>query len=265
MAILTVSREFGSGGREIAQGVARLLSYEYVDKERILSDLRAAGGEWGKRAQELDEHRPTIWEKYDWSFRGFSALIQSCILNHALRGNAVIVGRGGNFLLKDIPSALNIRITAPLDKRLRRIMMRESVDMETARWLAKKTDKDRASFIHAIYNKQLDDPAEYDLIFDTSIKSEDEIVKTIKDLLMEKDQFTSDIKTLQMRAEAARVQAALLTNPRFIIPTLEVYHDGKDIVLRGIVHTPHEHKLVEEEAKRIAKGLPVRCELHYRK
>jgi len=97
MAILTISREFGSGGREIGQAVAALLNYEYIDKQNILSDLKSAGHEWEKWGRDLDEHCPTIWEKYDWSFRGFSALLQRCILDHALRGKAVIMGRGGNF------------------------------------------------------------------------------------------------------------------------------------------------------------------------
>lgn len=46
MAILTVSREFGSGGREIGQAVAKVLNYTYIDKERLLADMRASGKEW---------------------------------------------------------------------------------------------------------------------------------------------------------------------------------------------------------------------------
>jgi len=68
-----------------------------------------------------------------------------------------------------------------------------------------------------------------------------------------------------MRTEAARIKSSLLTNPRFLIPTVDVLLEGKDIVIRGVVHSPKEHKAVEEEAKRIANDLPVRCELHYRK
>ena len=45
MAILTISREFGSGGREIGQDIAKLLNYEYINKERLLDDIHAAGKE----------------------------------------------------------------------------------------------------------------------------------------------------------------------------------------------------------------------------
>ncbi|MBI5739993.1 MAG: cytidylate kinase family protein [Nitrospirae bacterium] len=265
MAILTISREFGSGGREIGQAVASLLNYEYVNKQRLLADLKAVGSEWEKWGRELDEHSPTVWEKYDWSFRGFSALIQSAILDRALGGKAVIMGRGGNFLLRDIPSALRVRVVAPLEKRLERIMMRESVDRDTAKWLAEKTDNERAGFIRSIYGKEWDDPDAYDIVFDTGKRNEEEVIKIIRDNLLEKEESTSGTETLRMRAEAARVKAGLLTNPELFIPTLDVFCDEGGIVLRGVVHSAKEHKAVEEEARRLEKDLPVRCELHYRK
>jgi hypothetical protein len=265
MAILTISREFGSGGREIGHAVAALLNYEYLDREGMLSDLRTAGGKWEKWGKDLDEHRPTVWEKFDWSFRGFSALIQSCILDHALKGNVVIMGRGGNFLLEGVPSAWRVRFVAPLEKRVERVMIRESVDTETAKWLAEKMDNERAAFVRSVYGREWNDPDGYDVIFDTGKRDEEEIVRIIGDNLLEKDQAASSTETLRMRAAAARVKAGLLTDSKLFIPTLDVFYDGEGIVLRGVVHRSKEHKAVEEEAKKLAEGLPLRCELHYRK
>jgi osmotically-inducible protein OsmY len=45
---------------------------------------------------------------------------------------------------------------------------------------------------------------------------------------------------------------------------LDVLYDGRQIVLRGIIHNPKEHKRVEDEAKKIAGGTAIRCDLHYR-
>jgi cytidylate kinase len=61
MAILTVSRELGSGGREIARAVASELNYDYVDKQRIFDDIKAAGSKWEKWGEALDEHCHTVW------------------------------------------------------------------------------------------------------------------------------------------------------------------------------------------------------------
>ncbi|MFZ2196494.1 MAG: cytidylate kinase-like family protein [Thermodesulfovibrionales bacterium] len=267
MAILTVSREFGSGGREIGQAVAKVLNYTYIDKERLLADMRASGKEWEEWGKNLDEHCPTIWEKYDWSFRGFTALLQSLILHYALTDRVVIMGRGGNFLLKDIPYALRIRVVAPLDKRIDRIIKRESMDRDTAHWLIEKTDRDRSCLIHLLYGKHWDDQADYDMVFDAGEKTLDEIVNIVKDALLEKEKFTTDAarKLLQLRATAAKIKAEILVDHGLFIPTLDVYPEGEDLILRGVIHSPKEHKTLEDKAKKIAGDIPLKCQLHYRK
>jgi len=209
MAILTISREFGSGGREIGQAVAKILNYEFINKARLLDEIRATGKKWEEWGQNLDEHCPTMWEKYDWSFRGFTAMLQSLILNYALNDKVVIMGRGGNFLLKDIPYALRVRVTASIEQRVQRIMKRESMDKDTAHWLIEKTDKERACFIHLIYGKHWDSPEEYDMVLDTGSKSIDELTGIVKESLLKKDRFKTKEagNNLIMRALAAKIKA----------------------------------------------------------
>lgn len=267
MAILTISREFGSGGRELGQAISRELGYRYIDRTKILEDIRQAGEKWERWSKTLDEHCPTVWEKYDWSFKGFAALIQSVILQEALKNNVVIMGRGGNFLLKDIPYALRIHVIAPIDKRIDRIMARESVDHDTARWLIEKSDSERSCFIHLIYGRPWNEIAEYDMVFDTGVKTLDELTAIVHDALSDKDTCHTEaaIKLLQMRAKAARIKAEILIDHDFFIPTLDVYTDGESLILRGVIHNPEEHKKIEEKATRLAGGIPLKCELHYRR
>lgn len=267
MAILTVSREYGSGGREIGRAVSDILNYEYIDKEKMLDEIRKTGKKWEEWGKDFDEHCPTVWEKYDWSFRGFGALLENVILEYALKDRAVIMGRGGNFLLRDIPHALKIRVIAPIENRVERIVARESVDRGTAHWLAGKIDNERKCFINSLYGKNWDESSAYDLIFDTGTKTLEEIVEIIKDAVSEKEKFNNEEsqKILRMKALAARVKAGILTDPHFFIPTLDVYHDGTSIILRGITHTPKEHKRIEDAARKLAGDVPLKCELHYRK
>ncbi len=266
-AILTISREFGSGGREIGQAVARDLGFRYVDRETLLADIRKDGAKWEQWAENLDEHYPTVWEKYDWSYRGFAALMQWHILEHACHGGVVIVGRGGNFALKGVPHAFRIRVTAPQDVRIERIIRRESVDRDTARWLCDKTDKERAGFLHAIYGGRWDDPAEYDKVFRVTGQSVDNEASEVKSALMDRERACTEPaqQALRMLSAAARVRAGIATNPRIFIPVFDVLPDGDGLVLRGITHTPKEQERINDEAKRLAGGLPIRCELHYRK
>lgn len=266
MAILTISREIGSGGREIGYNISKLLNYEYIDKEKIFSDMRADGKKWEEWGKTLDEHRPSIWEKYDWSFQAWGALIQSHIFEYALKNNVVIMGRGGNFLLKGIHHALRIRITAPIEMRIKRITRRDSTDEVTAKWLAEKTDKERAGFINALYGKDLNDPSEYDMVFDAGAKPIEEITDIVKNTLLERGKLATEdaMKNLRMRARAAKVKAGILIDSSFFVPTLEVYPEGEGIILRAVIHSTKEHKRIEEKAKELAGDIPLKCELHYR-
>ncbi|HTG02165.1 MAG TPA: YjbE family putative metal transport protein [Nitrospirota bacterium] len=266
-AILTVSREFGSGGREIGLAVARELGYRYVDRETIFEDIRKDGPKWEEWAKDLDEHSPTLWEKNDWSYRGFVALMQWHLLEYAKEGGVVIMGRGGNFLLKDLPHAFRIHITAPLETRWERIMNRESLDRDSAKLLCEKTDHERARFSQAIYGKRWDDPDEYDRLFSVPGRSIDDVVSAVKKELLEREMLATDEarQWLIMLAAAAKIKAGIAVNPRFFIPVFDVLYNGREILLRGVTHTPREHKAIEEAARELAGGLPLRCELHYRK
>ena len=266
MAVLTISREFGSGGGKIGREVADSLGYDFVDKERLMSDISAHGKKWRDWGKDLDEHCPTLWEKYDWSFRGFTALMESHILDYALKDKVVIIGRGGNFLLKDVPYALRVRISAPLETRVERILNRESVDRETAIWLIERTDRERSCLIHLIYGKRWDDPREYDMVFDSGVRTEEEIRVLLNKALIERDRLYTDEARhhLAMRATAAKVKAGILTSPGLFVPTLDVFYDGQRLILRGIIHNPHEHKKIEAEAERLAGDAPIKCELRYR-
>lgn len=266
MAILTISREYGSGGREVGRAAAEQLGYTYVDKDRIMADVRTAGPKWEQWAKNLDEHCPTIWEKYDWSFRGFGALLQSRILEYAAAGNAVIMGRGGNFLLRGVPAAYRIRVTAPREQRIVAIMRRDDAERKTAEWLVEKIDRERECFIRALYGKPWDDPAEYDGVFDAGSRPVNDIVDAVKNELVKRDTFnTGEVRReLSLRALAAKVKAAIATDPHLFVPVLDVVHEGNEIVLRGVTHDPGEHKRIEEAARAVAGAVPVRCDLHYR-
>jgi cytidylate kinase len=271
MAILTIARKYGSGGREVGQAVAEQLNYDYIDRGRILNDMRAEGKQWEERAKYFDENYPNLWERYDWSFKGFVALNQSYFLGYALKDKAVIMGRGGNFLLKGIPFVLRVRVIAPIERRIERVMERESVNSENARWLIEKADHEMASAIYLIYGRDWDNPTEYEMVFNTDIQTPDEILTAIKNGLLEKEKFNTEKarKILQLRALAAKIKAEITTDPQYSISVLDVNpkEEGlfeKGLILRGTVHNQNDIKLIEKIAKKLAGDVPIECELQYR-
>jgi len=69
MAILTISRQHGSTGKEIGRQIAQDLGFEYIDRERMLRDIKETGQDWEKLVKEFEEHDPSLWERYDWGFK----------------------------------------------------------------------------------------------------------------------------------------------------------------------------------------------------
>jgi cytidylate kinase len=266
MAILSISREYRSGGREIGRAVAQEMQYEFVDKDRILLDLKASGEKWRNLAEDLDEVRPTLWEKFDREYRAFIALMECHIYDHALKDRAVIIGRGSNFLLADIPQALKVRLTAPLEVRVERLMRESEMDRRTALWLIEKTDRTRAGYIQSVYGKHWEDQKYYDRIFDTGIQTFEEVTRILVEALKDRDREATPEARQRLKdlALTARVKSQLFTNPKILVPTLEITHDGQAVVLQGVVHNPKEYHLVEEIARQAADPHPIRNELHYR-
>ncbi len=266
MAIVTISREYGSGGKDIGKGIAQQSGYVFVDREQIFKDLEKDGKQWLAWAEELDEHCPTLWERFDRSFSGFVALVEKIIYEYAQKNNVVIVGRGGNCLLRDIPHALRIRIVAPLEVRVGRIMVREKTDRDAAARMIQHIDHERSCYINTVYHQNWSDPQDYDVLFDTGRLTFDEVIKRVTDVIPEKDRAadTAAKERVIQRALAATVKARIAVEPHVFVPTLEVVHDGAKIIVRGIIHSPKEHERVENLARQAAMPVPVQCELHYR-
>jgi cytidylate kinase len=266
MAILTISRQQGSIDREITQTMARLWNYEYIDRKKILDDVAAQGPQWEEFGKEFDEHYPNVWERYDRSYMGFVILSQSIILNHALKDNVIIVGRGGNFLLKDVPYALSVRIVAPLEQRLEAITRKENLSRGAAELLVKKVDKDMSRSVQRIYGQNIDDPSAYDLFFDLGVLPVNDVMAAIRSALLVKDTLKTEeaVKTLQMKALARKVRAGVVTDPKLFIPVFDVLPGKDQLLVTGIVHNPEEYKKVEKLVKGLAGAVPVEFSLHYR-
>ena len=266
MAILTICRESGALGEEIGRAVAEKLGYEFLARDTIFEEIGKHGEQWLKWGREMDDHKPSIWERFDLSFAGFVALKESIMYDHATRNNVVLMGRGGNWMLEDVPYALRVRIMAPFETRLERIVKREGIDTETAREMIEEGDEERAAYLKAIYHKDWSKAKYYDIIFDTGNLGQEEVVKMILDELQARDQkfTTRAAEKLAQTALAAKVKAEIITKGISFIPTLEVKHDGKEIVLKGTIHKAEERKNILEIATCAAGSTPVKDKLHYR-
>ena len=271
MSILTIAREYGSGGKEIGRKVAERMGYEYVDRGRILEDMRKIGAQWEELAKYFDENEPDVWERFEWSFRGYVALVQLHILQYALQDNIVIMGRGGNFLLKGIPHVLRIRTMAPIEKRIEKVMQWQETNSENAEWLIKRADKEMAGAVYLIYGFVWDDPAQYDMLFDTGLQTYDAIVEAIAKELQAREGLKTEkaVKLLELKVLAAKIDAELTTDNTLRISSLDVKLKEEGLVeygliVSGAVYANEDISRVKDITNRIAGSAPIEYDLHFR-
>lgn len=220
MAVVTIAHETGSGGPEIGIELAKRLGYRFVDREMISEGARQYGVGEDKLAQ-LDETKPSLFERFDVETRQYITVLQSALLDVAEQDNVVINSRGGQVLLRGIPHVLRVRVIAPLDLRVKRVMkkmaaqMQESVDLRTTAEMVRRSDQEKHGRMRYLYDLDWSDPALYDIVINTEKLPFDAAVEMIAGLMriMGLQTTPESQQLVRDRALASRVRAALAGHP----------------------------------------------------
>lgn len=245
MAIITISREMGSGGIPIAHEAAEKLGYTLVDGEAIQS-VAAKYGLTPEQFEIADEKPPAFVETVDSQIEVNLNQIELIILEYALKGNIIIYGRGGQDLLDGIKSVLRVRIVAPFEERVERWAEREWLDPDLARITVRKCDQQRAGFIKYYFDRDWDDPMHYDLLINTSKLSEDMAVQLICDAIGDQNlteaKDTSKEKLLDLIIHK-KIEIQLLSSPNcggLHLGHYKLHVEEGIVTLEGHVHSKQE-------------------------
>jgi peroxiredoxin/cytidylate kinase len=189
--VITISRQIGSGGDEIAQHISQMLGWSYVDKALVVEVGRSLGYheadivdfcEDNYRVQSLVD-KLMLWRKpANLSFttegnvhirealdeKQCLITVRTIIQNLASKGNIVIVGRGGQAILKQKVGVLHVRVIAPQAARVHRIMYTMNVTEEEALKLISENDKASSEYLQRFYSIDWDDSANYDIVLNTA-------------------------------------------------------------------------------------------------
>ena len=198
MATITISRQFGCGGDEIAARVCEMLGYRYFDKSLMAKIIAETG---------LTENEIVDFSEDNYKVRGFLdrllawrgprdlsyvstwkedtggvrsketailseaqgiSFVQTAIRKVYQQGNVVIVGRGGQVILKGMPGVLHVRIQAPLEARFRYIATSEKLHLMGLRREIVEHDEAAADYLKRFYDIDWADPKLYDLVINTT-------------------------------------------------------------------------------------------------
>jgi len=205
MRAITISREYGSGGGEIAARLAQRLGWQLIDHAVI----EQTAHELGVHVTEVEKHdeeyvesaRPGILDRIVEQFvpsapmtggggifirpsssaeaGAYQATMRHIITAAATSGHVVIVGRGGQVLLADKRDVLHVRVVAPLEQRVAYVVRREGLDTEAARRRVQAKDQARTRYMQTQYQSQHEAPHLYDLVINTAVLPLDSAVDQI--------------------------------------------------------------------------------------
>lgn len=201
--IITIARQYGSGGHDIGKKLAEELKIPFYDKELLERAAKDSG--FCQEIFENYDEKPTNSFLYslvmDTYSMGYStAAFAEMSLNHkiflaqfnaikdiAKEGPCVIVGRCADYALADFPNVVNVYLYADLQSRIARIARRHDVTDAKAKDLIQKTDKSRASYYNYYTNKKWGEATGYDLCLNTASLGIDGTIHMIREFAAYKE------------------------------------------------------------------------------
>ncbi|MBR2715540.1 MAG: cytidylate kinase-like family protein [Ruminococcus sp.] len=193
--VITIGRQFGSGGRAVGQKLAEKLNIPFYDKE-LISIAAKESGLSPEVFKDVDETAANSL-LYSLSMGLYSFgngplamgdlpvndklyILQHQIIRElATKEPCVIVGRCADYVLKDNPHCVNIFIHADIAYRKKRAIVVHNIEEKRAESIINKTDKTRANYYSFYSGQKWGQPQNYDLCIDSSKLSDDQIVELI--------------------------------------------------------------------------------------
>lgn len=255
MAILTISYQMGAGGPEVGMAVAQRLGYRYVDQE-LLQDAVRRYGLAEEKLSHLDESKPSLFERFDAETRHYITILQTTLLEFAEVDNIVLMGRGGQWLLRGIPHVVRVRLIAPFEYRVRQWvkrsteLARETPNQRAAADFLRRDDAEKRGRMRYLYEVDVDEPTLYDMVFNTEKMPSDAIVDMIERAARHPTVATTDRgrQVVADRALASRVQVALAIHPETRRYRLTVESQGGVVTIEGTTAL--------EQAVQVAREVP---------
>ena len=202
MPVITVSRQYASGGSEIARLASQRLGWELVDNEFVDRVARLAGlpreeveqheervtGFMERLARTLTNSSPELFTTpaagppvtVEPPEEEIVRLTERVIAEAVRHDRVILVGRGAKAYLAQREGTLHVMVVAPLDVRVRRTMERLKVEHKEAERTIHEIDESRRRYVKTYYGRRWDDPANYHLVINTDVFSYEQSAELVQ-------------------------------------------------------------------------------------
>jgi cytidylate kinase len=263
MTVIAMTQEMATLGKDVALGVCEKLGLQQVRHE--VGDMVAGRMQVKKSLiRRIREGKASRIERWAADEKTISIFTAEEVLDLAAKDNVLIRGWGATLILREVPHIPCIRVCAPMEVRVKRLMERlETDDEELARHEIEVDDAARASRMEEHFTVRWGDPALYDLTLNTERVPIAQCVDMVV-ALARSPAFAPTAASralLERLALRARLRGALRADERTGGVDVAVEADEAGIHLRGIVADERERSAVLDVARAAAGGQVVRDEL----
>ncbi len=240
MSLITITQSKGCAGEKIAKLVADRLNIELYDDAKLQQTVQTMGSDFVD-LKHFDEKAPGFFDRLVSNKPDiFLDLMEAVIYQVAKKGAGVIIGHGGQFLLRDFGCALHVLIYATRSTRIRQIEEQENVSREVAERLIQKSDDNQSGFFRFAFHREWNDLSLFDLVVSKEKMSVDSVANVIVETAQNQEIQTCSLTALDAMDRLSlekKIEAALLKNsfnPLYIHATVP----EKGIVLvRGLAES----------------------------
>lgn len=197
--IINIGRQLGSGGRAVAQLLAKEFDARFYDKELLLLAAKESGFA-PEFFEQNDEHKGFLRSLFhmhaphvsdnnfyanNFSQEGLFKIQSDVIRKVAQEGSCVFVGRCADYVLRDFPNVFNVFVTASMDFRIDHVAERHQCSREEARKIIEKEEADRASYYNYYTGKKWGAAESYHLCIDASLLGIEQTARFIAQYIRE--------------------------------------------------------------------------------
>ena len=253
MPVIAMTREMGSGGREVAQRVADKLRLTLVLHHMVEHDIAEHLHVRESAVHHLLEGGATLLDRLQTGGKRLAHYTAEEILDLANQGNVLIRGWGACVVLREVSHVVRVRVCAPMEVREQAVMERSDVKYRSAaRREIERNDAAHRRALHNVYGFDREDPMLYDLVLNTERNSAETCAKLVCDLAESPEFRETDASRALLNDKALEAHVRIKLRERFGVGTgvssLEAKADGGRIVLTGMAI----HRALVEDASKLA-------------
>ena len=258
MAVITMTREMGSLGRDVALGLADRLGLELVQHE-LVEHIAEKMHMQESSVNRFLEGKAGLLERWGINENDMSLYTTEEMLAVAKRDNVLIRGWGATYVLREISHVTCIRVCAPVTMRARNVMDRVGIaDLDVARKEVRRNDAAYARRMQQLFHVDYRDPMLYDMVFNTEKVSVDACIDMISETVSRAENQPTPESTsrLDRMVTLAHVRSALRRSEITSRPTpsltIELDPESGELLLSGVA----DDQAYKDEAERLAREVP---------